>query len=250
MTPTTASHPPLVWNLDNSRVLMFSAEYVQSRMDVRDPDALQLEYTRTMMGFLLSIPAPRSIAMIGLGGGSLPKFCHRYLPNTHIAVIEIDAAVIALRDTFAVPPDSPRFFVHHADAAQFLRHCESEFDVVLADGFDTTGLPLDLSTEQFYCDCKSALTPSGLLVANLHAGNDVYDTVLGRIERVFDSAVSVVAHTRGHNRIAFAAAEGRRALHRLCELRYPSGFDPAAWKTLVPNLTRVVLDTRARLQDT
>ncbi|MGQ0708146.1 MAG: fused MFS/spermidine synthase [Rhodoferax sp.] len=250
MAPDTPAHPPLVWNLENSRVLMFSAAYVQSRMDVRDPDALQLEYTRIMMGFLLSLPAPRSIAMIGLGGGSLPKFCHRYLPHTRITVIEIDAAVIALRDTFAVPPDGPRFFVHHADAAQFLRHCESEFDVILADGFDTAGLPPALSTEQFYCDCRNALTPSGLLVSNLHAGNAVYGTALARIERVFDGAVSVVAGTRGLNRVAFAAADGPASLRRLCELRCPSGFDPAAWKTLVPGLSRVVLETRSMLQDT
>ena len=37
-----------------------------------------------MMGFLLFKPQPRSIGMIGLGGGSLAKFCYRYLSRTRI----------------------------------------------------------------------------------------------------------------------------------------------------------------------
>ena len=67
-------------------------------MDLRDPSALDLEYTQTMMGFLLFLPQPQRIAMIGLGGGSLAKFCHRYLPRTRIQVVEINPHVIALRD--------------------------------------------------------------------------------------------------------------------------------------------------------
>lgn len=243
----TSAEKPLVWELENSRVLSFSAEYVQSRMDIRDPDALQLEYTRMMMGFLLHRPAPRNIAMVGLGGGSLAKFCHRYLPETRIDVIEIDAEVIALRDDFAIPPDSPRFTVHHADAAQFLRDCDAGFDVILADGFDAKGLPPPLSTEQFYCDCKAALQPAGMLVANLHSCSQDYDAVLGRIERVFEDAVSVAATTHSLNRVAFAAAAGCKDLQSLCELRAPEGFDPVAWKSLVPSLARVVLDTRNKL---
>jgi spermidine synthase len=233
-----------VWDLDHSRILSFSAEYVQSRMDTREPDALQLEYTRMMMGFLLHQPSPRNIAMVGLGGGSLAKFCYRYLPDTQIDVIEIDAKVIALRDDFAIPADNQRFAVHHADAADFLRSCDGEFDVILADGFDAKGIPPKLSNEQFYCDCRAALKPGGMLVANLHACSEDYDHVLARIERVFDHAVSVAANSPSLNRIAFACADGYHDLRQLCELRCPDGFDPSAWKSLVSSLARVVIDTR------
>ena len=233
--------------MGHSRILSFSAEYVQSRMDTREPDALQLEYTRMMMGFLLHLPAPSNIAMVGLGGGSLAKFCHRYLPETRIDVIEIDAEVIALRDNFAIPADNARFAVHHADAADFLHHCDGEFDVILADGFDSQGIPPNLCTEQFYCDCRAALKPAGMLVANLHSCSNDYDVVLGRIERVFDNAVSVTTCPHNLNRIVFAAANGCEDLHHLCELRCPEEFSPAAWKSLLPSVARVVLDTRNHL---
>ncbi|MDE8344502.1 MAG: hypothetical protein POG24_11875, partial [Acidocella sp.] len=69
-------------------------------MNLDDPCALDLEYSRTMMGFLLFKPEPKHIAMVGLGGGSLAKFCHRYLPATRIEVVEINPHVLALRDEF------------------------------------------------------------------------------------------------------------------------------------------------------
>ena len=34
------TNKPLIWELDHNRVLAFSGEHVQSRMDLRDPDAL------------------------------------------------------------------------------------------------------------------------------------------------------------------------------------------------------------------
>ena len=50
-------------------------------MSLDEPDALVTAYTRKMMAFLLFNPAPKRIAMVGLGGGSLAKFCYRNLPK-------------------------------------------------------------------------------------------------------------------------------------------------------------------------
>src|SRR5437016_2304602 len=87
---------PFVYDSLNSRALHFSISEIQSRMQLKSPHALDLEYTRTMMAFLLFNPEPSSISMIGLGGGSLAKFCHRYLPQARIQVVEINPHVIAL----------------------------------------------------------------------------------------------------------------------------------------------------------
>jgi len=73
-TPDPAQHVrPFVYEDLTTKALHFSISEIQSRMDVRNPYALDLEYTQTMMGFLLFLPEPRRIAMIGLGGGSLAK---------------------------------------------------------------------------------------------------------------------------------------------------------------------------------
>ena len=137
---------PVIYDTSTIKSLFFSLVDVQSRMHILRPDELQFEYTKIMMGFLLHNPDPRNIAMIGLGGGSLAKFCYRYLPQTDITVIEINPHVIAHRSTFAVPPDDHRFTVRLADAATYLRDSDEKFDVLLADGFDIDGLPPEFAT--------------------------------------------------------------------------------------------------------
>lgn len=44
--------------------------------------------------------------MIGLGGGSMPKWCYHQLPATDITVIEISPIVISLREQFYIPADN------------------------------------------------------------------------------------------------------------------------------------------------
>src|SRR5690606_28313210 len=100
--------------------MSFDDVSLQSRMRLDDPNALDLDYSRVMMAFLLLQPQPESILVIGLGGGSLPKYCRQHLPAAHITVVENNPAVIAARDTFQVPPDDERFSVVCADGAEFL----------------------------------------------------------------------------------------------------------------------------------
>ena len=89
--------------------LHFNRCEVQSAMYKHAPDELVLSYTRTMMSFLVFNKQPRHVGMIGLGGGSMPKYCYRHLPDTTISVAEINPEVIALRDRFLVPKDDHRF---------------------------------------------------------------------------------------------------------------------------------------------
>jgi len=112
---------PFVVRTAHTLSLHFTLAEVQSRMDLRDPPALCLEYTRLMMGLLLFVPAPRRLAVLGLGGGSLVRFCHAHLPACALTAVELNPQVIALRDRFLLPPDSARLRVVAGDAAAFVR---------------------------------------------------------------------------------------------------------------------------------
>ena len=219
---------PFVYESLTSKALHFSICEVQSRMKLQDPYALDLEYTRTMMGFLLFQPDPRQIAMIGLGGGSLAKFCHRYLPRAHIQVVEINPHVIALRDQFHVPPDDDRFRVIHGDGAQFVRYRPSRADVLIVDGFDSTGLPTRLCSQRFYDDCQAMLQPGGMLVVNLHYGHRHYDTQVERIRRAFDGAILVVDDGELSNSIVFACKGHAMEAARGKPARRPKSIDREA----------------------
>ena len=163
------------------RSLHFSEAAIQSRMDLLRPDALALEYTRTMMGFLMFDPEPKRIAMIGLGGGSLARFCHRHLPRTDLTVVEINPHVVALRDRFAVPPDGARFRVVLDDGARFVASTTDRYDVLLVDAFDAERMPEMLGTRRFYDDCADVLKPGGLAVVNLHAAHPHLPLYLDRL---------------------------------------------------------------------
>lgn len=236
---------PVVYETLSSKSLFFSMHDIQSRMDILQPDALQFEYTRIMMGFLLHNRHPRTLAMIGLGGGSLAKFCYRCLPQTDITVLEINPHVIALRETFSVPPDDHRFRVHLADAADFLRETHEKFDILLADGFDIDGLPPALSSLQFYSDCSNALHPGGMLVANLHGCKPLYEVIVDRIRCGFDGNLLMVSDPGATNRLAFAVKDDAKALSTLAGVRCPPDFDESAWRELTPSLARVFLASRA-----
>jgi spermidine synthase len=195
---------PFIYRKRHSVALMFDICAVQSEMHLDSPDELMLGYTHSMMGFLIFNPAPASIAMIGLGGGSLPKYCHRHLPQASIVVVENDAAVIALRDVFCIPEDDARFEVRHADGAEFVRRSSGRFDVLMVDGFDRTGQPAQLCSQRFYDDCRNALAQDGILVVNLLGDNQDMAIFIDRMRVSFDGAVIVTDALDSSNKIVFA----------------------------------------------
>jgi spermidine synthase len=198
--PTTA---PLVITRGDRRSMELSGN-VQSEMLLSRPARLVLAYTRAMMCFALFVPRPRHIVMVGLGGGSLAKFCYRHFPEARITVLELRADVIALREQFLVPPDDARFRVVHADAADWLAGQRDPADVIVVDGFDEAGLPRALCSSRFYADCRRNLRNGGVLVANIFSYDPHYAAMLGRLRLVFDDRLCWFDKVAGNNRIVFA----------------------------------------------
>jgi spermidine synthase len=231
---------PFVYDDQHTKSLHFSIGELQSRMRLEKPDSLDVEYTRAMMGFLLFSAQPASIAMIGLGGGSLAKFCHRHLPNSRITVAEINPHVIALRDEFCVPPDDKRFRVLRADGAKFVRDTAQPHDVLLVDGYDYDGMPESLASQAFYDDCHQALAPDGLMAVNLHIENPDYALVLGRIERSFEANVLRVHVKREGNVIVFASKTPLVERQRRGVLSQPQLLGKQAWSELKPTFAQIV----------
>ncbi|MBD5802863.1 Spermidine synthase [Azoarcus sp. Aa7] len=195
---------PYVVETDGMRALHFEAMTVQSQMRLDDPDTLEIDYTRAMMGFLLFNPEPRDIVMIGLGGGSLAKYCLRTLPEVRFTAVEIDPDVIALRDAFGIPPDGGRFRVVCADGADYVRRREHAPDVLLIDGFDRGGQPERLCAAGFYDDCHTMLAVGGVMAVNLWSGDRRYGLYASRIRDSFEDRFVAIGAEHDSNRIAFA----------------------------------------------
>lgn len=201
--PNTASSLPVPVVSEKAGVLTlhFESDYVQTQMLIEDPDFLALAYTRIMMSFELFKPEPRNIALIGLGGGSLAKWCYRHHTKAKLTVIEINPHVIAVRDAFRIPPDDHRFHILCEDGTKFVARKSSEFDVLLVDVFGVDSLPEELCSQSFYDNCYQSLNESGLMVVNL-CGKESRK-ILNRIRRRFEGQILVLPDGNG-NKVVFA----------------------------------------------
>lgn len=184
--------------------LHFEPQAIQSRMLRDAPDELVLGYTKAMMAFLLFHSAPARIAMIGLGGGSMAKYCLRTLPSVDFTAIEISPEVIAFRSEFAIPPDSARFRVICADGADYVRDASNRVDALIVDGFDASGQPPQLCSQDFYDQCHGRLSENGVLVTNFWAADVDYGACISRLRRSFYDQVVSVSSEDPENRIVFA----------------------------------------------
>lgn len=200
---------PLVHDDGDVRCLHFNSGAVQSSMRMSEPFELVLSYTQTMMGFLLFNTEPRHILIVGLGGGSLSKYCYRQFPQTHITTLENNPGVIALREEFLVPQDNDRFQVTQADASEYLARSDIQADIILLDGYDTEGLPDCLCSEPFYSNCWRALSEQGVLVANIWGRDQNRMAYLSRLRGIFDGRVWWSKSSDSSNLIVFAVKNKR-----------------------------------------
>ena len=195
---------PFVLEDGEYRQLHFGLRFTQSRMSLKAPDALTLAYTRKMMAFLLFQSQPAHVVIVGLGGGSLTKFCYHQLPHARVTTVEIDRSVIELARLFKVPKPNARLRIVHADGADYFAATRQSADVVLVDGCDQHGIAPALCEEGFYASVRARLRPGGLLVVNLVGTVGRSDALIRGIAKVFDGQVIVLPVSVGGNRIVIA----------------------------------------------
>jgi len=196
---------PFIEEDEGTVSLYFKAGSIQSQMRKEAPVDLLLTYTRIMTSLLRFNPSPRSIAIIGLGGGSVAKWCHRHLPHADITIVEINPHVIALRDRFYIPGDDHKFRVLCEDGADYVARTPEKTDVLIVDGFNLDGQPPELCSQIFYDNCYHALTSSGLMIVNLCGDKD--EANIRRIGKSFSNQISIV--TSGDDDLVVFARKGK-----------------------------------------
>ncbi len=182
------------------RYLHLGGPAVQSAMRIKEPYALELEYTRAMMAFLLFNEAPREIGLVGLGGASIAKFIHRQLPEARLTAVEINPDVVsAARSFFLLPDECERLTVRVGDGAEYVREQDATLDVLLLDGYDAHRIVEALASEDFYDACLRALAPGGVAVFNLWGSDRFFEVYSNRIAKAFaDHTLLLPAEKKGN----------------------------------------------------
>lgn len=201
---------PFVLETQHALSLHFDHFGTQSFMSLRDPVQLTLGYTRVMMGFLLLQAEPAHICMLGLGGGSLAKYCYRHLPGTAIDAVEINPDVIALRNVFRIPADDARLRVICADGADHLERADVRTDVILHDAFVADGMRGRCAGRTFLEACRARLSESGVLAINFMDDDPALPQHLEQLRLVFGSSYALAPCGDDNNFVAFAWKDGSR----------------------------------------
>lgn len=197
---------------DGIRYLHFGSEWVQGAMRIRRPVDLLLEYTREMMtglllreGFTNDAKWPKRILLVGLGAGSLTKFCYWKLPQARITTVEINAAVHAAASFhFKLPPEDARLSIVIGDGVEYITRPGPKFDYILIDGYDKNAKVGLLDSLPFYHACWARLAENGILATNLFGRTRQYAAPLKRLTTAFDGRCLALPPCESGNVVALA----------------------------------------------
>jgi len=160
----------------------------QSVVDPDDPDHLELPYLKAMLVGMALVEEPQRVLVVGLGGGTLPRFIHKHFPKTTVDVVDIDPDVVEVAKRFFGFREDATLRAHVADGRRFIEQARVRYDVIFLDAFGSESIPYHLATEEFLDAVRRALGPKGIVVGNIwcRASNPLHDSMVRTYQEVFD----------------------------------------------------------------
>jgi spermidine synthase len=195
------------------RSLHFGSSSRQSSLSLKNPEILQLLYTRAMTSWLLFKETVDDALIIGLGGGSLARHLLYHFPECRLRAVECRASVVKIaRSHFGLPLDS-RLKVIVDDGSSYVRQqaqtCSKLYGLILVDAFDFEGMAQSIASIAFFDACKLLLKSDGILVINLWGSESkVFGFCLHWLEQVFNGKMLLLPVRNRGNMIAVAFNQG------------------------------------------
>jgi spermidine synthase len=188
------------------RVMRFTPDGPrQSVVKPGDPDHLEAQYARAVPVAFAFTRTPRSMLVVGLGGGTVPTFLRRRLPELEIDVVELDPVVIEVAKSHFGFREDDRLHAHAGDGRRFIEQAAARYDVVLLDAFGTEDIPYALATREFLQHVRRIVAPGGVVIGNVwrREENRLYDSMVRTYLEVFD-AVYILELPGALNRLVIA----------------------------------------------
>jgi spermidine synthase len=195
------------------RCLVFSkSRGIQSSMILGEPDKLDFRYSRSIMAALALHPAPKQVLLIGLGGGSIPRFIQKHFPDLKLDIVELDPDVVKVCQEFFQFKPAANTRVIVMDGRMYLKRSPQTYDVILLDAYAGDRVPFHLTTLEFLRLAKSRLNAGGLVASNLWepATNRFYFAELKTYQTVFPKTYLFKCGNSG-NFIVFGSLEKKVA---------------------------------------
>jgi spermidine synthase len=196
-----------VYEDSTSRCLCFThlcAVGRQSCIDLKVPQRMVFEYTQMLLGALFLKPQPRSILIIGLGGGTMPTTLEKLLPQASIESVEIDPAVVEVAARYFGFHSDAHVHVVEQDGRSYVRqalHNGKRFDLIILDAYDNQYIPEHMLTREFLQEVRTLLQPDGVVAANTFSGSKLYSNESVTYRQVF----GVFYNLKSGNRVILAS---------------------------------------------
>jgi spermidine synthase len=205
-TPSVQDMPTLSES-DGVRYLHFDSPWIQGAMRIGDPAELVLEYTRQMMAWLLFMAPPRdgAIGLLGLGAGSLARFCVKHTCSNVVAV-EWNPRVTAICHAFFRLPGPPRLVVEEGDAGVWVGEPANDgrCPILMVDLYDAQARGPVRDSVRFYRDCRKVLGETGVLAVNLFGEHASFPRNIENLAAAFDGRLALLPEIDAGNRIVLA----------------------------------------------
>ena len=170
------------------KFVRFGTDYTESTANTDDDSELPVFYTRVMLVGLLYSDSPRNILMIGLGGGTVTNYLHKFLKDdAAVRVVELDKGVIAAAKKYFHTREFNNYKIIENDGRIYLHDTKQTHDIIMLDAFRGGYVPFHLLTKEFYSLANSRLSPGGVLVINFHAGTELFPSSLATLKQVFQN---------------------------------------------------------------
>jgi spermidine synthase len=150
----------------NSERFLRADNIWHTRMVKADPQGRGLPYTDYIDLAFLYKPNLRSVLVIGLGGGTVPKRFVRDYPQVSVEAVDIDPDVVKIAKQYFSVQEGPRLKISTQDGRQFLRRSTKKYDLILLDAYYADTVPFFLTTKEFFQIVRAHLTPGGVFVNN------------------------------------------------------------------------------------
>lgn len=196
----------LVEDNDELRCLKFNQKRkksFQSCFYKDEPQKLVFNYTKLLFSGLLLNQAPKSVLIIGLGGGTISNTLHQLFPNIKIDNIEIDPAVVKVARQYFGFLENDQVKTYTVDGRLFVKRAlikNKEYDWVILDAFNGEYIPEHLLTKEFLSEIKQLLSPKGILTANTFSTSQLYAHESATYKAVFGDFYNVL-NPNNSNRI-------------------------------------------------
>ena len=160
----------------------------QSLVKPGDPEYLGLPYAQVALVGLALCEEPRRIAVVGLGGGTLPMFLHKHYPNAAIDAVDIDPGVVQVATRYFGFREDERMRAHVGDGREFIEKSRQPYDVIFLDAYGSDKLPAHLTTREFLRAVRKAVRADGVVVGNIwdRRANPLYDAMIRTYQDVFE----------------------------------------------------------------